>query len=175
MALIVFLRGANVGGHRTFKPSELAKQLAGLQMSSHGAAGTFIVRGKTSEKALREKLLRALPFKPEVMVCSSMELEKLVRSKPFGAPPAQNDVKWFVSVLGRQPQSMPPLPLSQPGGAEWQVRVVRITGKYALSLWRRGTGALLYPNEVVEKTLGVPATTRGWNTILAVCDALRKN
>jgi hypothetical protein len=28
MALVVFLRGVNVGGHRTFRPSALAKQSA---------------------------------------------------------------------------------------------------------------------------------------------------
>jgi hypothetical protein len=28
MALVVFLRGVNVGGHRTFRPSVLAKELS---------------------------------------------------------------------------------------------------------------------------------------------------
>jgi hypothetical protein len=31
----------------------------------------------------------------------------------------------------------------------------------------------LYPNEVVEKQLGVSATTRGWDTLAAICDLLR--
>jgi uncharacterized protein (DUF1697 family) len=31
----------------------------------------------------------------------------------------------------------------------------------------------VYPNEVVEKKLGVSATTRNWNTVSAVCDILQ--
>ena len=32
MALVVLLRGVTVGGHRTFRPAELAKQLADLDV-----------------------------------------------------------------------------------------------------------------------------------------------
>jgi len=31
----------------------------------------------------------------------------------------------------------------------------------------------LYPNAVVEKHLGLPATTRSWNTIAAICEFLK--
>jgi uncharacterized protein (DUF1697 family) len=33
MALVVLLRGVNVGGHRTFRPTELAKQLQTSMLS----------------------------------------------------------------------------------------------------------------------------------------------
>jgi hypothetical protein len=33
----------------------------------------------------------------------------------------------------------------------------------------------VYPNEVVEKNLGVAGTTRNWKTILKVHDALTKD
>ena len=41
MALVVFLKGVNVGGHRTFRPSVLASRLAKLDVVNIGAAGTF--------------------------------------------------------------------------------------------------------------------------------------
>jgi hypothetical protein len=44
MALVVFLRGVNMGGHRTFRPSLLAKELSRFDVVNVGAAGTFIVR-----------------------------------------------------------------------------------------------------------------------------------
>jgi len=44
MALIVFLRAVNVGGHKTFRPSLLAKELSGYDVVNVGAAGTFVVR-----------------------------------------------------------------------------------------------------------------------------------
>ena len=42
MALVVFLRGVNVGGHRTFRPSLLARQLEPYGVVNVGAAGTFV-------------------------------------------------------------------------------------------------------------------------------------
>ena len=43
MALVVFLRGVNVGGHRTFRPTTLTKQLKHLDAVNIGAAGTFVI------------------------------------------------------------------------------------------------------------------------------------
>src|SRR5256886_14475391 len=40
MALIVFLRGVNVGGHRAFRPSILARELSDYDVVNVGAAGT---------------------------------------------------------------------------------------------------------------------------------------
>ena len=44
MSLVVFLRGVNVGGHRTFRPSILARELSAYGVLNVGAAGTFVVR-----------------------------------------------------------------------------------------------------------------------------------
>ena len=44
MALVVLLRGINVGGHRTFRPTALAEQLKHLGAVNIGAAGTFVIR-----------------------------------------------------------------------------------------------------------------------------------
>ena len=62
MALIVFLRGVNVGGHRTFRPSILARQLRDYQVVNVGAAGTFIVWKPGPRAKIRAELLRKLPF-----------------------------------------------------------------------------------------------------------------
>src|SRR3970040_890978 len=44
VALVVLLRGVNVGGHRTFRPTTLTKQLKHLDAVNIGAAGTFVIR-----------------------------------------------------------------------------------------------------------------------------------
>ena len=44
MALIVLLRGFNVGGYRTLHPSMLAKELGTYDVVNVGAAGTLVVR-----------------------------------------------------------------------------------------------------------------------------------
>lgn len=53
MALVAFLRGINVGGHRSFRPSVLAKQLAHYDVVSIGATGTFVIRRPITRTKLR--------------------------------------------------------------------------------------------------------------------------
>ena len=173
MALVVFLRGVNVGGHKAFKPSALAKELAAFDAVSIGAAGTFIIRKAIGQTALRDEILRRLPVKAQVMICRSRDVLDLASREPFGEDHPEKDVTWYVSVLASRPRTLPPLPIGQPAGEDWQVKIIGVTGHFALCLARRLGRALLYPNEVVEKKLGVPATTRNWNTISAICEVLK--
>jgi hypothetical protein len=53
MALVVFLRGVNVGGHRTFRPSILAQQLKRYDVVNVGAAGTFVIRKPVHQQTTR--------------------------------------------------------------------------------------------------------------------------
>src|SRR5580704_450692 len=73
MALVVLLRGVNVGGHRTFRPATLAKQLKHLDAVNIGAAGTFVIRRPVTRAKLRAELARRLPFDAEIMICQGHE------------------------------------------------------------------------------------------------------
>ncbi len=168
MALVVFMRGVNVGGHKTFRPAALVKELAPLDVVNVGAAGTFVVRKPVSQAKLRAELSRRLPFKAELMICSARALLTLARKSPFSNQPTKEDERGFVTILAKRPRALPPLPLNRPAGDDWQVKVVAVSGKFVLSIWRRLGRSILYPNEVVEKSFGVPATTRNWNTIEAI-------
>ena len=55
MALVVLLRGVNVGGHRTFRPTTLAEQLRHLDAVNVGAAGTFVIRHAQLEYHHRDR------------------------------------------------------------------------------------------------------------------------
>lgn len=74
--------------------------------------------------------------------------------------------------MEKAPRKLPRLPFNRPAGGKWEVKVTGIIGRYALSLRRRLGQGTIYPNEVVEKSLGVSATTRGWDTIQAICRIL---
>jgi len=58
VALVVFLRGVNVGGHKTFQPSVLARELSDFDVVNVGAAGTFVIRKTISQAMVRAELLR---------------------------------------------------------------------------------------------------------------------
>jgi uncharacterized protein (DUF1697 family) len=173
MALVVFMRGVNVGGHRTFQPGALAKDLAAFDVVNVGAAGTFVVRKQIGQTTLRAELVRRLPFEADLMICPARDLLKLAATDPFHNDLSDKEVRPYVSVLAKRPRTLPRLPISQPDGDQWQVKIIGITGRLVLSLHRRQGRTLVYPNEVVEKRLGVSATTRNWNTITAICDILR--
>jgi uncharacterized protein (DUF1697 family) len=171
MALVVFMRGVNVGGHKTFKPAALARELAEFDVVNIGAAGTFVVRRPIAEAALRRELIRRLPFDAELMICRAAEVISAAHADPF--PRAlPKETKRFVSILSKKPRTLPALPIDMPTGPRWQVRIVAIVGRFAISLQRPGPSSSIYANEVVERHVNVSATTRNWNTIEAICRVL---
>ena len=169
MASVVFFRAINVGGHQTCQPAKLAKELSDFDVVNVGAAGTFVVRANVNEAKLRKEILARLSFVPEFIVCPSRELTALGRKNHFEGAPEGRDIGRFVSVLQKAPRSMPELPIDQPVGRKWEVRIVAITGRFVLSARRKGR---TYSNAIVEKHFGVPATTRSWNTIEAIWKVL---
>lgn len=173
MAHAVFLRGVNVGGHKTFRPAAFAKSLPTLDVVNIGAAGTFVVRAAASQAALRAELTRELPVETEVMILRAREILEIVTGAPFPREASGRDVRRFVSVIARRPRKVVSFPIVHPAKGVWQVKLVGLHGKLVLSLHRRAAKATVYPNEVVEKALDVPATTRGWETILKIDGVLR--
>ena len=173
MALVVFMRGVNVGGHKTFKPSALARELAELDVVNVGAAGTLVVRTNIAQAKLRDELLRRMPFKAELMICPARELLLLAESPHELQTRSCRNAKPFVSVMAKRPVSVPRLPIDQPPTAAWQVRITAVTGRFALSMQRPGPSSTVYANEVVERAFNIAATTRSWNTLLSVCRTLQ--
>lgn len=172
MALVVFLRGVNVGGHKTFRPSLLAKELAEFDVANIGAAGNFVVRKPISQSTLRAELVRRLPFEAEIMICPGRDIINLTTSDPFVNEPSGPDIVRFVSVLARRPRGLPPLPLILPPGDQWLVKLIAVRSRFAFGLYRRQLRVLAYLSQL-EKRLGVSATTRNWNTINAIVKVLK--
>ncbi len=173
MSSVVFLRGVNVGGHKAFRPSSVVRKLAALRVASVGAAGTFVVRTRASPTEVRARFLECLPFEARMMICGARELTDLVKSDPFSAPSLKTADGQFLSVLETRPRRLPPLPYRAPEGRDWKVGVIAVRGRFVVSVMRRVGKTLLYPNEVVERYFGLPATTRSWATVLKVCDELK--
>lgn len=167
MALVVFLRGLNVGGHRTFRPTALAEQLQHLDTVNVGAAGTFVIRKPVSRSQLRAEVERRLPFDAEITICQGREIVGLMSRDFFAAHPAQPDVVRFVSVLSRLPRSEPRLPIKLPAGGKWLLKVLARDGRFVLGLYRRHMKVIGYLG-TLDRLFSVPVTTRNWNTITAI-------
>jgi uncharacterized protein (DUF1697 family) len=172
MALVVFLRGVNVGGHRTFRPSILARELSGYDVLNVGAAGTFVVRKPGSRAKFRTALLRKLPFEAEIVLCEGRDLMRLEMENPFGTQPSPPDVVRFVSILSKAGGVRAPLPVAFPSAGEWLVRVIASEGQFVFGVYRRHMKTIGYLGQI-DKLYGVPATTRNWNTITAIIRILK--
>lgn len=171
MALVVLLRGVNVGGHRTFRPTALARDLEHLGAVNIGAAGTFVIRQPVTRARLRAELERKLPFDAEIMICEGREILGLASKDYFADHPARRDVVRFVSVLSRAPRSGPSTPMSLPPDGRWLLKILAREGRYVIGLYRREVKALGQLGRL-DRLFGAPATTRNWNTIAAIARVL---
>ena len=172
MALVAFLRGVNVGGHRTFRPSLLARALSKYDVVNVGAAGTFVVRKPGSRARFRADLLGKLPFEAEVVLCDGRDLLGFEKENPFQSEPACADVVRFVSILLKAPRAQASIPFALPTDGEWSLRVIAARKRFVFGLYRRQMKAIGYLGQL-DKLLGAPVTTRNWNTIAAVMGILK--
>ncbi len=171
MALVVLLRGVNVGGHRTFRPAVLAAQLQHLGAVNIGAAGTFVIRQPVSRTALRAELVRRLPFETEIMICEGREIVRLVSRPHFVGQPVSRDITRFVSVMARRPKEAPALPLQIPATGPWDVQVVAREDRLLVGQYRRQMKAISHLG-MLDRLFGVPLTTRNWNTMTTIARVL---
>src|SRR5258708_13679039 len=137
MALIVFLRGINVGGHRSFRPSMLARDLAAYDVVNVGAAGTLIVRKPVSRTKFLAELRRKLPFEAIIAFCDASDLIRLEMENPFGTEPLDLDFVHFVSILSKNNRCKLSLPVAFPSGDEWFVRIIGSRSRLVFGVYRR--------------------------------------
>jgi uncharacterized protein (DUF1697 family) len=140
----VFLRGINVGGHRTFRPTKLVDALKHLGAVNIGAAGTLVLRRANTQAQARAEVARILPFVAEIVVCQGRDISNIISKNPFARQSARPGVVRFVSVLSQRPRLTPSTPMRFPPTGQW----------------------------LMDRLYGVSATTRNWNTIAAIARTL---
>ncbi len=172
MALVAFLRGVNVGGHKTFRPSVLARELADYGVVNVGAAGTFVVRKPGSRSKFRAALLNKLPFETEIVLCDGRDLLRLETENPFAGELSSPEFTRFVSILAKPGGVRASLPVAFPPEGEWLVRVIAAQGQFVFGIYRRHMHTIRHLGQI-DKLFAVPATTRNWNTITAIIKLLK--
>lgn len=171
MGLVVLLRGVNVGGHRTFRPTTLAEQLKHLDVINIGTAGTFVIRRAVTPAQLRAEFARRLPFDAEIMICRGREIVRLMSQNHFSDQPARSDIVRFVSVLSKCPRSTPSTPIILPASGPWLVKILARDDRFVVGMYRRHMRTISYLS-TLDRLFGVPATTRNWNTMTAIVRVL---
>jgi uncharacterized protein (DUF1697 family) len=174
VALVVFLRGVNVGGHRTFRPTKLAEALQHLDAVNIGAAGTLVIRQPMTQAQARAEVARELPFAAEIVVCQGREITNLMSKDPFAGQSVRPGVVRFVSVLSQRPRLMPSTPMRFPSRGPWLMKILARRNRFVIGLYRRHMKVIGFLG-ALDRLYGVPATTRNWNTIAAIARVLRND
>ncbi len=171
MPLVVFLRGINVGGHRTFRPAILAEQLKHFGVVNIGATGTFVIRRAISQMRLRAELERRLPFDAEIIICHGDQILQLISQNPFHYQRGGPGTVRFVSILSRRPRLEPFLPVTFPSNGRWLLKILARKDRFVFGVYRRHMKVISYLGKV-DHLFGVPVTTRNWSTINAIANVV---
>jgi uncharacterized protein (DUF1697 family) len=172
MALVVFLRGVNVGGHRTFRPTKLADALTHLGAVNIGAAGTLVIRQSMTQAKARAEVAAVLPFVTEIVICPARDIANLLSKDPFAGQSMQPDVVRFVSVLSQRPRLAPAIPMQLPTSGRWLMKILARRNRFVIGMYRRHMKVIGYLG-ALDRHFGVPLTTRNWNTIAAIGKVLQ--
>jgi uncharacterized protein (DUF1697 family) len=171
VALVVLLRGINVGGHRSFRPTTLAEQLQHLGAVNIGAAGTLVIRRPVTQARLRAELARRLPFDAAITICHGREIVRLMSQNHFAGQPVRRDVVRFVSVLSTRPRSPQSTPMRFPSSGRWLLKILGRDDRFVFGVYRRHMKVIGYLG-ALDRLFGVPVTTRNWNTVTAIAEVL---
>ena len=162
---VALLRGINVGGKNLMKMAALrgAFEAAGLKNVRTFQQAGNVVFESNSKKPI-EKLLN-----PDVkaVVFSVDELAQIVKRDPFKRI-EPGDVMLCVVFLFDEPAQKPRLPVISTTD---KLELIALRNRAAFVVARRKkTGWFGFPNNFVEKQLGVTATTRQWSTVKKLVD-----
>jgi len=160
---VALLRKVNVGGQNLIKMDALraAFEAAGLKnVRTFQQAGNVVFESNLKNPLARIERLSNTGLK--AIVVSLAELSRIVKRNPFSRV-EPGDVMLCVVFLFDEPQHKPKLPLISTTD---KLELIAIRDRAAFVVARRKkTGWFGFPNNFVEKQLGVTATTRQWSTV----------
>jgi uncharacterized protein (DUF1697 family) len=167
---VALLRKINVGGQNLIKMDALRGvfEAAGLKnvRTFQQAGNVLFETHRKNPAAIAAKIEKLLfqSFKADlrVIVISLDELAKITKQDPFKRVKS-DDVMLCVVLLADEPAQTPTIPLISPTD---KLELIAIRDQAAFVVARRKkTGWFGFPNNFVEKQLGVTATTRQWSTL----------
>ncbi len=175
---VAFMRAINVAGHASVKMSDVRDAFAAAgcrNVRTYIQSGNVIFESPARDAAtilqkVRAKLRSVLDDEP-ILFRTVGEMEELIRRAPFKDVEAEPGIKLYVVFLSQRPRSKPRLPLVSSKEA---LEAVAMSDRDVFVVSRRKkNGFFGFPNNFVEKELGVSATSRNWSTITKIIEFLQ--
>ncbi len=172
------LRGINVGRNKRIGMADLRALLEGLgheSVKTHLQSGNVVFmspkRSDASLAAAIEKAIAAeLGMDVSVMVRRSAELAAVVGAAPYGGRTSDHK-RLHVAFLSEKPRAAA---VKGFGIEEFAPDEMTVIGREAYLLYPDGYARTKLTNAVIEKRLGVRATSRNWRTVEALAELTAK-
>jgi uncharacterized protein (DUF1697 family) len=166
-----FLRGINVGGKNIIRMEDLTNSFCKMGFENVKTliqSGNVIFDSESDNSAALEKkitisLSSQFNFDAVVMLRTINEIEAIIKLNPFKKITPNPKIKFYIVFLDTEPKMLHRLPLVNEK-ERLELFLVHKKDAFLLSSEVKN-GRYGFPNNFVEKELGVAATSRNWNTV----------
>jgi uncharacterized protein (DUF1697 family) len=177
-AYVAFLRAINVGGRAIVKMADLQRAFTAAGCTNVRtliASGNVLFDAEAADRGVRARIerqvARLLEAEPIIVYRTIRELQRLVAAAPFGALAGDRRLKLYVIFVRRKTRARPSFPMHQPG--EFLEAIGMHNGDVLVVSGRKPNGVYGFPNNWIEKELGVTATARNWSTVTKIARSAR--
>jgi len=167
-----FLRGINVGGHKSVKMDELKKTFHYIgfkNVKTVLASGNVLFEATkagtdTLSKKIGEKLKETFGFEIGVIVRTIEELQQLSDLNPFIGIKVTPQTRLYVTFLSEKFKSSLKIPYES---LDKKFKILKVSATEICSvLTLTPTSRTVELMAILEKEYGKKVTTRNWNTII---------
>lgn len=166
---IAFLRGINVGGHKLIKMAELKQMFESLglnKVQTYIQSGNVLFESTEEPESLRLRIEREIEavfgFDVPVVLRTVAELEQILNKCPFEVDSLPEKERPYIALLSQPPSTEG---IEQLQAYPIQLDEYRIFNQEIYILYRQSAHKSKLTNNLLEKKLGVTATTRNWQTM----------
>lgn len=177
---LAFLRAINVAGHARVRMTDVRDTFVAAgcrKVRTYIQSGNVIFESPARDatvilQRIRRKLCAVLGEEPEILLRTVREVERLVDESPFTQREAKSGAKLYVAFLPRRPRRKPVFPLVSSKEA---LEAVAMSDREVFIVSRpKENGFFGFPNNFIEKELGVSATSRNWSTVTKIVEFARR-
>ena len=167
------LRGVNLGAHNRIRMPELralVEGLGGTDVSTYLQSGNVVFRSDRAAaalaKAIEQSIRSELGLDIAVVIRTRTQLERLVAGNPFGRP-KEKESSLYVTLLEKKPDAKRIRKLRE---ESFDPERFELAGENVYLFFPNGYGRSKLSNALLERRLGVAATTRNWRTVTALAE-----
>jgi uncharacterized protein (DUF1697 family) len=174
---VALMRSVNLGVHNKVSMAGLRAMMVALGLEDAKTllvTGNLVFGSRKSAAALESLLEREtaarLSLATDIHVRSATEWPTLVAENPFPEAAASNPTYFTATVLRAAPSKASIKALENAIKGDERVAVV---GRTLYTVWPDGQGRSKLTLPQIERHLATRGTTRNWNTVLKIAEALQ--